>query len=99
MLFWDLRREYGKDNLILDNVFDRLENTIAVPLLNSFASLFSFLTMTLLRALDMLQGYSQYRGIDMLQGYWKKMNLELTEDRNELGRMLITICELAIFFF
>lgn len=56
VLFLDLRREHGKDDLILDNSSGRLENTIAVPLLNSFTSLFSFLTMTTLRALNMLQG-------------------------------------------
>lgn len=60
-LFLDLRREHGKDDLTLDNSSGRLENTVAVPLLRSFTSLFSLLTMTLLRALDMLQGYYKHR--------------------------------------
>lgn len=43
----------GKEILSLDNSSERLENALAVPLLNSFVFPSSFLTMTLLKDLGM----------------------------------------------
>lgn len=53
--------KHGKVALILDCTSVRLENTVTVSLLKSFTSLFPFLSMTLLRALDMLQCYYKHR--------------------------------------
>lgn len=80
---------YDTDAFILKNSCGRSENTVRVSLLNSFDN---YINKGSQYAAG--QGYRQ----SWCRGIGNQGNQKLTEEKNKLGRMLITTCELTIFW-